>query len=309
VRQKHCITKKFFNNINREPAMPAATFDVPFVLGMMRLHQAPAMHDPDQSADWIEARLEQGLHWFDHADIYGSGQGETLFGDAIRARPALAKRVNIVTKASIANDNPAPGSGKVKHYNASPTYLNDAIDASLARLNVERLDHFLIHRPDLLMDAETTGRALDGAIKAGKIAAAGVSNHLPSQWRRLQGAMHHRLSANQIELSIAHTTPLSDGRFDDLCIDGHAPMAWSPLAGGQLMQGAVGGCLDKLAAQLNSSPSALALAWLRTLPNSPVPVIGSVKPERISDMLNGPAALPRAAWYELLEAARGHCVA
>lgn len=289
--------------------MSAAIFDVPFILGMMRLHETPEMHAPDHLADWIERRLAQGLHWFDHADIYGSGQGETLFGAALRARPALAQRVNVVTKASIANDNPAPGSGKVKHYNASPAYLNNAIDAALARLNVERLDHFLIHRPDLLMNAEATGRALDDAIEAGKISAAGISNHLPSQWRRLQSAMHHRLSANQIELSIAHTSPLFDGSFDDLCADGHAPMAWSPLAGGALIQGAVSQCLDKWAAELNSSPAALALAWLRTLPGSPVPVIGSVKPERISDMLNGPATLPREAWYELLEAARGHCVA
>lgn len=289
--------------------MPAAAFDVPFLLGMMRLHETPAMHDPEQLAQWIEARLEQGLHWFDHADIYGSGQGEALFGAALRARPALAQRVNVVTKASIANDTPVPGSGKVKHYNASPAYLNSAIDVSLERLSVERLDHFLIHRPDLLMNAEATGRALDDAIEAGKIGAAGVSNHLPSQWRRLQGAMHHRLSANQIELSIAHTTPLFDGSFDDLCADGHAPMAWSPLAGGTLMQGAVGECLDKWAAELNSTSSALALAWLRTLPHSPMPVIGSVKPERIDTMLNGPASLPREVWYELLEAARGHCVA
>ncbi|MBT2788448.1 MULTISPECIES: aldo/keto reductase [unclassified Halomonas] len=289
--------------------MPAATFDVPFVLGMMRLHEASDMHDPKQLADWIEARLEQGLNWFDHADIYGGNQGETLFGAALKTRPALARRVHIVTKASIANDNPAPGSSKVKHYNASPAYLSSAIDASLGRLNVERLDHFLIHRPDLLMNADATGRALDDAIEAGKIGAAGISNHLPSQWRRLQGAMHHRLSANQIELSIAHTAPLFDGSFDDLCADGHAPMAWSPLASGQLMQGAVSDCLDKWATKLECAPSALALAWLRSLSNSPVPVIGSVKPERISDMLNGPATLPREAWYELLEAARGHCVA
>lgn len=289
--------------------MPAATFEVPFLLGMMRLHESPAMHDAKQMADWIEARLAQGLNWFDHADIYGSGQGETLFGAALRSRPALAKRVNIVTKASIANDNPSPGSGKVKHYNASPAYLNSAIDASLERLQVERLDHFLIHRPDLLMDAEATGRALDDAIEAGKIGAAGISNHLPNQWQRLQRAMHHRLSANQIELSITHYTPLFDGSFDALCTDGHVPLAWSPLAGGQLLEGAVGDCLNKWATEWQSSSSALALAWLRSLPNSPVPVIGSLKPERISDMLNGPTVLPREAWYELLEAARGHCVA
>lgn len=289
--------------------MPAATFDVPFLLGMMRLHEAPALHDPEKLANWIEARLEQGLNWFDHADVYGNGQGETLFGKALKARPSLIQRVNVVTKASIANDNPAPGSGSVKHYNVSPEYLNNAIDSALSRLHVERLDHLLIHRPDLLMDVEATGRALDDAIEAGKIGAAGVSNHLPSQWRRLQSAMHQRLGANQIELSITHTSPLFDGSFDELCTDGQTPLAWSPLAGGQVMQGAVGRCLKKQAAGVNGSPSAIALAWLRTLPRSPVPVIGSVKPERISDMLNGPTSLSREAWYELLEVARGHCVA
>ncbi|SDO06431.1 aldo/keto reductase [Vreelandella arcis] len=289
--------------------MPTLTFDVPFVLGMMRLHETPQMHQPDHLADWIEARIEQGLHWFDHADIYGNGDGETLFGQALRARPALAKRLNVVTKASIANDNPAPGSGKVKHYNASPDYLGRAIDDALSRLSVERIDHFLIHRPDLLMDAEATGRALDDAIAAGKIGAAGVSNHLPSQWRRLQSAMHQPLRANQIELSIAHSTPLFDGSFDDLCLDNHAPMAWSPLAGGRLLQGEVNNVLKRLANEHASTPGAVALAWLRSLPHRPVPVVGSVKPERIADMLDGPDTLPREAWYELLEATRGHCVA
>ena len=289
--------------------MPAVTFNAPFVLGMMRLHETQAMHSANHLADWIEARIEQGLRWFDHADIYGNGACETLFGQALRMRPALAQRLNVVTKASIANDNPTPGSGKVKHYNASPAYLGKAIDDALQRLNVECIDHFLIHRPDLLMNAEATGRALDDAITAGKIGAAGVSNHLPSQWRRLQNAMHQLLRANQIELSIQHNAPLFDGSFDDMCADGHAPMAWSPLAGGSLLEGGVGKALKRIAREQDSSPNALALAWLRTLPNRPVPVVGSVKPERIADMLNGPELLSRDTWYELLEAACGHCVA
>lgn len=289
--------------------MPAHTFDVPFVLGMMRLHEAPEMHQASYLADWIEARIEQGLHWFDHADIYGNGACETLFGHALNTRPGLSKRLKVVTKASIANDNPAHGSGKVKHYNASPDYLSRAIDNALNRLGVERLDHFLIHRPDLLMNAEATGRALDDAIDAGKIGAAGISNHLPSQWRRLQNAMHHPLRANQIELSISHNAPLFDGSFDDLCADGHWPMAWSPLAGGTLMQGDVGNVLNRVAREQNGTSNALALAWLRSLPGRPIPVVGSVKPERIADMLDGPETLSRETWYELLEAARGHCVA
>ena len=83
--------------------MTAPTFNVPFVLGMMRLHEAKAMHQASHLADWIEARIEQGLHWFDHADIYGNGACETLFGQALRARPTLAQRLHVVSKASIAN--------------------------------------------------------------------------------------------------------------------------------------------------------------------------------------------------------------
>ncbi|MAG53618.1 MAG: aldo/keto reductase, partial [Halomonas sp.] len=45
--------------------MAAVTFNVPFVLGMMRLHEAQEMHQASHLADWIEDRLEQGLHWFD----------------------------------------------------------------------------------------------------------------------------------------------------------------------------------------------------------------------------------------------------
>jgi predicted oxidoreductase len=121
--------------------------------------------------------------------------------------------------------------------------------------------------------------------------------------------MHQPLRANQIELSIAHSAPLFDGSFDDLCADGHAPMAWSPLAGGALMQGDVRDTLERLASGHDSTPGALALAWLRSLPHRPVPVVGSVKPERIADMLAGPDTLARDDWYALLEAARGHCVA
>jgi len=75
------------------------------------------------------------------------------------------------------------------------------------------------------------------------------------------------------------------------------------------MEGEVSHVLNRLTSEYNSTPGALALAWLRTLPNRPAPVVGSVKPDRIADMLEGPDTLPRETWYELLEAARGHCVA
>ncbi|PXX99926.1 aldo/keto reductase [Halomonas sp. LBP4] len=285
-------------------------FPVPFLLGMMRLHEEPALHDPARLADWIEARLDQGLDWFDHADIYGDRQGEALFGAALGARPSLAGRVKVVTKASIITPERDASPLRVKHYDSSPGYLEQAIDASLARLGVERLDHFLLHRPDPLMDAEATGRVLDDAIAAGKIGAAGVSNYLPEQWRRLQGAMHQHLVAHQLQLSLDHPAPLFDGSFDALLADGLAPMIWSPLGGGRVLQGPARPLLLRLADEHGVTPAGLALAWLRALPGRPVPVVGSLKAERLEALVTDAGlALERPSWYALLEAARGHEVA
>lgn len=288
----------------------SATFEVPLVLGMMRLHEARDLQDPERLADWIEARLDQGLVWFDHADIYGDGQGEALFGAALKRRPGLAQRVRIVTKASIIPPQRDTSGYAVKHYDASPAYLNAAIDAALARLGVERLDHFLLHRPDPLMDAEATGRALDDAVAAGKIAAAGVSNFLPEQWRRLQGAMHQTLAVHQLELSLGHSAPLFDGSYDALLRDGLTPLAWSPLGGGSVFEDRLGQVLTAEAEAHGCSPGALALAWLRRLPGRPVPVVGTLKPERLEALLQAPApSLAAPPWYALLEAARCHRVA
>ncbi|MFG6177093.1 aldo/keto reductase family oxidoreductase [Halomonas sp. THAF12] len=288
----------------------APVFDAPFALGMMALHEAPALHAPERLADWLEARLDQGLHWFDHADIYGDRAGERLFGDALRARPGLASRVKVVTKADIVTPERDASSFAVKHYDSSPAYVTRAIDDALERLGVERLDHFLLHRPDPLMDAEATGRALDDAIAAGKLGAAGVSNFRPEAWRRLQAAMHGRLSAHQLQLSLDHPQPLFDGLFDALIGDGQAPMAWSPLGGGRVLTGPARSLLLTQAEAFGVSPAGLALAWVRALPGRPLPVIGSLKSERIETLCQDAALeLPRPAWFALLEAARGHEVA
>lgn len=288
----------------------SATFDVPFALGMMALHEAPALHASEVLADWIEARLDQGLCWFDHADIYGDRAGEQLFGQALRARPGLARRVRVVTKASIVVPAHDASPFAVKHYDSSAAYVTRAIDDALARLGVEHLDHFLLHRPDPLMDAEATGRALDNAIAAGKLGAAGVSNFLPGTWRRLQAAMSHRLVAHQLQLSLDHPAPLFDGLYDAVVGDGQAPMAWSPLGGGRVLTGPARSLLLSQAEAFGVSPAGLALAWLRALPGRPLPVIGSLKPERIETLCqDAELDLPRPAWFALLESARDHEVA
>lgn len=286
--------------------MPTDSPFPPLMLGMMRLHEAHELQAPERLADWIEARLDQGLDWFDHADIYGGeGENERRFGEALRRRPGLATRVRVVTKAGI---RPVPGT--TKHYDSSPEWLTGAIDRALGRLGVERLDLFLIHRPDPLMEAEATARALDDAVRAGKVGALGVSNFLPEQWRRLQAALDHPLACHQLQLSLTHSAPLFDGSFDALRHDGLFPMAWSPLGGGTLFEGEIGMALEVEAARHGVTPATVALSWLRRLPGAPTPVIGTLTPARIASLVDeARLALPREAWFTLLEAARGQEVA
>lgn len=292
------------------PSDTALRIEAPFLLGMMRLHEHDELHTPARLADWIEARLDQGLAWFDHADIYGDRQAEALFGEAVRSRPGLASRVNVVTKANIVTPTRDPSLHGIKHYDSSPDYLAAAIDAALGRLRVERLDHFLLHRPDPLLDAEATARILDDAIDAGKVGAVGISNFRPEQWRRLQDAMHHRLASHQLQLSLARPEPLFDGLYDALIRDGLQPMAWSPLGGGIVFEDVLGESLSRLSPQFDTSAAGLALAWLRALPGTPVPVIGTLRAERIEELQAGAdLQLERSTWFALLEEARGERIA
>ncbi|WP_227367788.1 aldo/keto reductase [Halomonas sp. M20] len=286
------------------------TFDVPFVLGMMHLSESYELSDPARLADWLEARIDEGLNWFDHADIHGKRSSETLFGQALKQRPALKSRINVITKADVVLPALDTSRFGVKHYDTSAEYLESAIDASLSRLGVERLEYFLLHRPDPLMDAEATARALDDAIEAGKIGAAGVSNFLPEQWRRLQRAMNHRLELHQLQLSLARPAPLFDGLFDALMNDGQKPMAWSPLGGGSVFEDILGSALTKLAQEFGVSRAGLALAWLRRIPGNPVPIIGTLKDKRLRALAQeGQLDIDRATWFALLEEARSQRVA
>ncbi|WP_110655398.1 aldo/keto reductase [Salinicola halimionae] len=284
-------------------------FDSPFILGMMRQYERPEFDDVEKFADWLEARVDQGLHWFDHADSYGNHQGEQRFGEALARRPSLKSRVRVVTKGDIVLPHRDTSPFGIKHYDTSERYLTQVIDGSLSRLGVDRLDHFLLHRPDPLMDAEATARALDDAIAAGKVGAVGVSNFLPEQWRRLQASMQNRLGVHQLELSLAHPNALFDGFYDAILADGLAPMAWSPLGGGSVFEDVLGSALSRLAEQLNSTTAGLALAWLRRLPGKPVPVIGTLNERRIDNLLlSSNLELDRPTWFALLEEARSHRV-
>ena len=204
----------------------------PIVAGLWRM--ADWNLDVPARVRWIEQALDLGIDCFDHADIYGGGAVETLFGEALDAAPALRDRIRIVTKCGIRPPSPDTGV-TVKHYDTSACYVRTQVEASLRKLGVERLHLVLIHRPDALMDADALAGTFAALTEAGKVAHWGVSNHAPSQFALLHD--RHPLATNQVELSPLYLEPLHDGTLDQAQHLRLRPMIWSPLGGGRLFSG------------------------------------------------------------------------
>lgn len=264
----------------------------------------------------IDACLAQGITTFDHADIYGDYRCETLFGDAVRARPALREQIEIVTKADIMLLSKSMSATRVKHYDTTPEHINASVERSLQRIGVEVLDLFLIHRPDPLCDASALGACLDKLIDNGKVRAVGASNFMPFDWDLLQSRMRHRLQSNQIELNLLHTTPLTNGQLAHAQQHRVPVMAWSPLGGGRLHTQArdVGTAAARLSSKLaelanasGTDASAVAISWLLHHPVGVLPVMGSNQLDRIHGFHRAlDVPMDRQTWYELYELANGH---
>ncbi len=284
--------------------------DTPLILGMMRLLDHPELTAPARLADWIRARLDEGLSVYDHADIYGDTQCEQAFGAALASNPGLRQQLRVITKAGIVPAGRDLSRWHTKHYRAEADYLTTAVDRALAQLQLEQIDTFLIHRPDPLMRADDTLMALERAVDAGKIRQIGVSNFLPEQWRWLQRHTRLPLACNQSELSLGHTGAVFDGTLEAHLSDGLRWLAWSPLGGGALADALPRDLLAAAKEETGLCETGLAIAWLRQLPGAPIPVLGSMRSSRIQAALAGArSTLPRPLWYALLEAVRQHPVA
>lgn len=279
----------------------------PIAWGMWRL--AEDGRSAADAARLVHAALDAGITLLDTADIYGFdgaggfGDAEALLGEVLTAEPGLRSRFVLSSKGGIMPPLP---------YDQSPDYLARAIDASLKRLRVEHIDLWHIHRPDLLAHPQEVARALDEAVRAGKLGALAVSNFTLHQTAALQQFLAHKLVATQPEISPLAIAAFEDGTLDQAMMLGLVPLAWSPLGGGRLADPqtprdkAVAAELDRIGAAQGVSRTVAAYAWLMAHPAGIVPIIGSQQETRISE---GAAALTmrwtREDWYAVLVAARG----
>ena len=277
------------------------------VYGMWRLAD-----DSDTSVKHVDAKinaaLDQGITTFDQADIYGGYTAEAVMGAAMKANPSLRQRMEIVSKCDIVIDAGRHSGARVKHYNTTAAHINASVDASLAEMGIDEIDVLLVHRPDPFMDHHETGAALDALVDAGKVRAVGVSNFRPWDWNLLQSAMRHPLVTNQIELSLKHIAPFTNGDLAFHQQHGHVVMAWSPLGGGDLMTASneLTHRLDSIARRSGVDRAAVATAFLLAHPAKITPVLGTNNLDRISSISAAETVqLDRQDWFYLYEAALG----
>ena len=277
------------------------------VYGMWRLAD-----DSDTSVKHVDAKinaaLSQGITTFDQADIYGGYTAEGVMGAALKANPSLRQRMEIVSKCDIVIDAGPHSGARVKHYNTTAAHINASVETSLLEMGVDDIDVLLVHRPDPFMDHHETGAALDALVDAGKVRAVGVYNFRPWDWNLLQSAMRHPLVTNQIELSLKHIAPFTNGDLAFHQQHGHAVMAWSPLGGGDLMttSNELTHRLDSIAMRSGVDRAAVATAFLLAHPAKITPVLGTNNLDRISAISAAETVqLDRQDWFFLYEAALG----
>lgn len=292
-------------------------FTVPAIaLGCMRLANLS-----QQAADTLlHTALEAGVTYFDHADIYGGGQSEERFGAWLQTNPNLRSSIMLQSKCGIQSG----------YYDFSKEHIITSVEGSLRRLQTDYLDALLLHRPDTLMEPEEVAEAFDILYTKGLVRHFGVSNHNAGQIKLLRRFVHQPLLFNQMQFGPVHTGMIDRGLHvnmqDDASVDHDGGLLeycrlhditlqpWSPyqhgfIAGSFLGSGrfpALEETLTNMAAEKQTTPTALVMAWILRHPANMQPIVGTTNPNRLLEIVSAcHIPLSRPEWYEIYRAA-GH---
>ena len=287
------------------------------VVGCMRLENKSC----SEMQNFIHAALDQGAYFFDHADIYGGGQSEAVFGEAV-ARDSSIKREELFLQSKCGI--------RQGFFDFSKEHIISSVDGILKRLQTEYLDALLLHRPDALIEPEEVAEAFDELYTKGKVRYFGVSNHKPMQIELLKRYVKQPLIINQLQFSIPVSNMIANGlevnmtsdnamdrdgsvldysRLNDMTIQ-----AWSPFQ----MSNWQGCFIDSekypklneemgvLAEQYGVSKTTIAAAWILRHPAGMQVVTGTASEKRLSEIIEAEkVTLTRQEWYRLYLAA-GH---
>lgn len=288
------------------------------ISGCMRF----AGFDRDGMNRYIHSAMEKGINFFDHADIYGDGRSEEIFGQAMEGDVSLKREDMIIqSKCGI-----RPG----VCYDLSKEYIISSVDGILKRLKTEYLDVLLLHRPDALVEPEEVAKAFDELEQSGKVRAFGVSNHKPMQIELLKKYVKQPLLFNQMQFSIPVSNMVANGlevnmnsygavdrdgsaldycRLNDMTIQAWSPFQmpeWKGCFLGSDEYWQLNQEINALAAKYQVSDMAIATAWILRHPAKMQVIAGTTNLDRLQQIVDGSnIELTREEWYKLYMAA-GH---
>ncbi len=269
--------------------------------------------DPQRLSGFIQQLLERGVSSFDHADIYGDYTCEKLFGKALAMNPPLRNQIQIITKCGIKPLSDKFPGRRVKTYDYSKGHILDSVERSLENFGTDRIDLLLLHRPAPFFEPDEVCEAFQILKKEGKVLNFGVSNFLPAQIGLLQKHCSEKLLANQVEISPLCLGFFENGNMEFCMRERIIPMAWSPLAGGRILNPETDkgkkllAVISEIAEEMNAgSPESVVFAWLLRHPSGIIPVVGSGKAERVKRAVDSLSlSMSHEQWYRIFIAARG----
>ncbi len=282
----------------------------------------------------LDAYAAAGGNLIDSADVYSAGISEAIVGRWLAARPDEARRMLVATKARFPM---APGPNGL---GTSRRHLGEALDASLGRLGVERIDLYQMHAWDALTPIEETLRFLDDAVRAGKIAYYGFSNYLGWQVTKAVHVARALGLAPPVTLQPQYNLLVRDIEHEIVpaCLDaGIGLLPWSPLGGGWLAGKYARDVVPTGATRLGENPkrgmeayaarnadartwriidavaavaqarglgqAEVALAWVRGRPAVTSVILGARTPEQLGENLKAADLVLEPAEIEALDAA------
>ena len=246
--------------------------------------------------------LELGINTFDHADIYGDFTIEEHFGKVIASKSFRREDIVLFSKCGIRKSD----NGKTYYFDNSRDYIIESVDNSLKKLKTDYIDIFLLNQSDVLSDPEQTAMALAEVVNSGKVNHIGVANFNVFQHKLLASYLTIPIVTNHIELNVMNTTAIEDGRVDFIKQSFSKPLAWAPLAGGEIFEGKEGKAavlkakLESVSKKYDANIEQTAVAWLIQL--GTLPIIGSLSETRIKNAASAAQIkLSQQDWYDIYQ--------
>ena len=261
----------------------------------------PWILDEDAAQPFFRRAIEQGINFFDTADIYSLGVSEEITGRALRHYGSLDEIVLASKVFFPLTDGPNKGGLSRKH-------IVQSCEASLRRLGVETIDLYQIHRYDPETPIEETLHALDMLVQQGKVRYIGASSMYAWQLAQMLGTSERQGRARFVSMQNHYNLLYREEEREmiPLCrAEGLGVIPWSPLARGLLARAetladppataraesddlmharythaadaSVIEALRGVAQRRGVSPAIVALAWLLSRPGVTAPIVGASK--------------------------------